>query len=466
MEEKGTDEMERVVLGMMLTNTDCLNRGASELVGADFVQPEHVYIFKALMSIYKQDVAATQKLLVEELKSFDKLESAGGVAYTKIIEEYRECSKSFDGAMTLVKARSIKRRLSQESLSIYKKSLEENEDAVDLLEEAQARLFAIGNGVTKNTMVTIKELIEGARSVPKKNVMKEIQERQEAYRKNGEQANLPDVVKTHFYDLDNVIHGLGNRHLILLAARTSIGKTAFAINIAENTAIKGGIPVGIFSLEMGAGQLLFRLLCSNAQISSDKIKKGNLTGEEFQELNVAADRLSKASIIIDDETSLKISDLTNRARRMKEAYGIGLLIIDYLQLIKGSGSYRSEENRQTEVAEVSRSLKALAGELNIPILCLAQLSRKVEERENKKPILSDLRESGSLEQDADVVILLTRKEKYNPDDKAGLAQLNIAKNRHGRTEEIEIGFKSEYGQFFNYQKPEKVSSAYQELMGR
>ncbi len=235
-----------------------------------------------------------------------------------------------------------------------------------------------------------------------------------------------------------------------VAADIIVHNTAFAVNIAENLCFKSGLPVGIFSLEMTAEQLLHRLICSQAEIESDKLRTGNLNGSEFQRIVAAVNAMQKSTMVIDDQPGLKITDLRARARRMKETHGIRFLVIDYLQLISGSGLSKSAENRQNEISEISRMLKTLARELNIPILCLSQLSRKVEERPGHRPMMSDLRESGSLEQDSDVVVFLLRREYYDPYDKPGLAEVIVAKNRHGGVGSVFLTFRKELAQFANY----------------
>ncbi|MBX9924462.1 MAG: replicative DNA helicase [Rhabdochlamydiaceae bacterium] len=229
-----------------------------------------------------------------------------------------------------------------------------------------------------------------------------------------------------------------------------VHNTAFAVNIAENICFKSGLPVGIFSLEMTSEQLLHRLICSQAEVESDKLRNGNLTGAEFQRIVAAVSSMQKSTMIIDDQPGLKITDLRARARRMKETHGIRFLVIDYLQLISGSGVSKSAENRQNEISEISRMLKNLARELNVPIVCLSQLSRKVEERPGHRPMMSDLRESGSLEQDSDVVVFLLRREYYDPYDKPGQAEVIVAKNRHGGVGSVFLTFRKELAQFANY----------------
>jgi len=229
-----------------------------------------------------------------------------------------------------------------------------------------------------------------------------------------------------------------------------MGKTAIGINIAENICFKNNIPVGFFSLEMSGSQILHRVISSQSEVESEKIQTGSLSGSEYQRVVAAANMIQKHTFIIDDQPGLKITDIRARARRMKETHNIGFIIIDYLQLISGSGNSRGFENRQTEISEISRMLKNLAREINVPILCAAQLSRKVEERPGHRPMLSDLRESGSIEQDADVVMMLFRRDYYDKYDKPGLAEIIVAKNRHGSVGDVQLAFRKEIGQFANY----------------
>lgn len=252
---------------------------------------------------------------------------------------------------------------------------------------------------------------------------------------NGEQEVFDlSVEKTHnFIAGDFIVHN-----------------TALAVNIAEHICFRNHTPVGIFSLEMSASQLLHRMICSQAEVESEKIQTGSLNGAEYQRIVGCVNAMQKHVMIIDDQPGLKITDLRARARRMKETHNIGFIMIDYLQLLSGSGNMRAQENRQNEISEISRMLKNLARELNVPILCLAQLSRKVEERQGHRPMMSDLRESGSLEQDSDVVMFLLRREYYDPYDKPGLAELIVAKNRHGGVGSVNLAFRKEIAQFANY----------------
>ena len=238
--------------------------------------------------------------------------------------------------------------------------------------------------------------------------------------------------------------------MIIVAGRPSMGKTALGINIAEHICFDLNKPVGVFSLEMTSEELLHRMICTKAEVPSEKIKTGALDGAEYQRIVAAVSEMQDHTFVIDDQPGLKITDLRARARRMKEVYDIQFLLIDYLQLLSGSKGHFNTENRQTEIAEISRMLKNLARELNIPIICPSQLSRKVEERAGHRPMLSDLRESGSIEQDADCVMFIYRRDYYNATDHPGMAEIIIAKNRHGSIGDVRLVFQKEFAQFKNY----------------
>jgi replicative DNA helicase len=333
---------------------------------------------------------------------------------------------------------------------IEKKALEEPADVNSALDEAQQIFFQISQSANPIAGVLISEIFSGVKSESTLPYLKELQERQERFLQRGPEDTGISGIPSHLVDLDKMINGLNNSNLMILAARPAMGKTALALNIAENVCFKNHIPVGIFSLEMSAEQLVHRIICSQAEVESDKIKTGALNGVEYQRIVSCVSDMQKHVMIIDDQPGLKVTDLRARARRMKETYGIGLLIIDYLQLISGSGNSRTTENRQSEISEISRMLKNLARELNIPIICLSQLSRKVEDRQGHRPMMSDLRESGSIEQDSDIVMFLLRREYYDPMDKPGMAELIIAKNRHGGVGSVNLTYRKEYTQFANY----------------
>ena len=443
-------ESEMMVLGCMLTNINALNIAADSLQDLDFYYTEHQTIYSTLKAAYRQDKPADIHLMAEELKRQNKLDAIGGVSYLTTLAQYAGTSAFIEEYIDLVREKSILRRMITTAQGIEKTALEEPADVLAALDQAQSQLFQISQENQKQGGVSIKDLISGLKAESKLPYLKELQEKQQKFLEKG--PNDPGItgMPTHFTDIDKMLNGFNPSNFMILAARPSMGKTAIAINLAENICFKNHVPVGFFSLEMGATQILHRVISSQSEVESEKILTGSLSGNEYQKVVGAVNRIQKDLMIIDDQPGLKITDIRARARRMKEAYNVGFIVIDYLQLITGSGSSRNIENRQTEISEISRMLKTLARELNIPILCLAQLSRKVEERQGHRPMMSDLRESGSLEQDADVVMMLFRRDYYDKYDKPGLAELIVAKNRHGPVGDVQLVFRKDIGQFANY----------------
>lgn len=443
-------ESEMMVLGCMLTSINALNIAADGLDDGDFYYTEHKLIFQVLKSAYKNDKPADVHLVCEELRRQDQLKSVGGAGYITTLAQYAGTSAYIEEYVKVVHEKAILRSMINAAQSVEKNALEEPDNVLETLDDAQQLFFKISQSANPASGKLIKDILSGVKAETAQPFLKDLQERQEKFQLRGPEDSGITGVSTHFHDVDKMLNGFNNSNLMILAARPAMGKTALAINFAENICFKGGIPVGIFSLEMSAEQLVHRIVCSQAEVESDKIKTGSLNGAEFQRIVACVNEMQGHTMIIDDQPGLKITDLRARARRMKETYGIGFLVIDYLQLLSGSGSNRTQENRQGEISEISRMLKNLARELNIPILCLSQLSRKVEERQGHRPMMSDLRESGSIEQDSDIVFFLLRREYYDPMDKPGMAELIVAKNRHGGVGSINFTFRKEIAQFANY----------------
>jgi replicative DNA helicase len=443
-------ESEMMVLGCMLTNINALNVAADSLNDLDFYYTEHQVIFSTLKAAYRADKPADIHLIGEELKRQNKLDAIGGISYLTTLAQYAGTSAFIEEYVQLVREKSILRQMISTAQGIERTALEEPADVLNALDQAQSQFFQISQENQRNGGIAIKDLLTGVKAESKLPYLKELQARQQKFQEKG--ADEPGItgIPTHFIDLDKMLNGFNNSNLMILAARPAMGKTALAACLAENICFKNRIPVGIFSLEMGATQILHRIISSQSEVESEKIQTGALSGSEYQRIVAAVNMMQKQVMIIDDQPGLKITDIRARARRMKEAHNIGFIVIDYLQLISGSGSNRTMENRQTEISEISRMLKNLARELNIPILCAAQLSRKVEERQGHRPMLSDLRESGSLEQDADVVMMLFRRDYYDKYDKPGMAEVIVAKNRHGPVGDVQLAFRKEIGQFANY----------------
>ncbi len=451
-------ESEMMVLGCMLTSINSLNVAADGLDESDFYFTEHRIVYQALKTAYRNDKPADVHLISEELKRQDKLKAIGGISYLTTLAQYAGTSAYVEEYIDLVRSKSILRRMINVAQDVEKSALNDPQDVHTLLDDAQSKFFTISQIANTNSGVLLKDLLNGVKSTTQLPFLKELQMRQEKFKERGPEEVGITGIPTHFIDLDKMINGLCPSNLMILAARPAMGKTALALNIAETVAFKNGLPVGIFSLEMSSDQLLHRMICSQSEVESDKIKTGALNGTEYQRIVAAVNAMMKSTIVIDDQPGLKITDLRARARRMKETHNISLLIVDYLQLLSGSGVSRNAENRQSEISEISRMMKTLARELNLPIICLSQLSRKVEERQGHRPMMSDLRESGSIEQDSDIVMFLLRREYYDPYDKPGMAELIIAKNRHGGVGSVNLSYRKELAQFANYSPMNSGSS--------
>ena len=443
-------ESEMMVLGCMLTHHNSLAIGADGLDESDFYYKEHQLIFAALKSAYNKDKPADVHLIAEILKINKHLDSAGGIAYLTEVAQYAGTSAYIEEYINIIRNKSILRKMIQAAGDIRKIATEQPEDVNSALDEAQSKFFQISQSANTSVGLSVKSILDGTKSESKMPYLKGLQERQEKYHNRDPNEPLTSGMPSGFKDLDNLIGGLNPANLIIVAGRPSMGKTAFGVNIAEHICFNLKKPVAVFSLEMTAEELLGRMICTKAEVSSEKIKTGALDGAEYQRIVAAVSEMEQHTFIIDDQPGLKITDLRARARRLKEVYDIQYLLIDYLQLLSGSKGHYNTENRQTEIAEISRMLKNLARELNIPIICPSQLSRKVEERAGHRPMLSDLRESGSIEQDADCVMFIYRRDYYNATDHPGMAEIIIAKNRHGSIGDVKLAWRKEFAQFNNY----------------
>ena len=402
-------EAEMMVLGCMLTSINSLNTAAEQLGESDFYFSEHKLIFRCLQDAYKADRPADIHLVAEELKRQDTLQAAGGIVYLTSLAQYAGTSAYIEEYADVVKNKSVLRQMVSSAQHVEKKALEEPQDVDCALDEAQQLFFRIGQTRNPQAGTLVCDVLSGKESESTLPFIKELEARQERYIRLGPSDLGITGIPTHFMDLDRLINGLNNSHLVILASRPAMGKTALALNIAENVSFKNNIPVGIFSLEMTAEQLVHRIVCSQSEVESTRIRTGSLTPMEFHQVVESVNEIQQHTIVIDDQPGLKITDLRARARRMKESYKVGLIIIDYLQLISGSGSAKTIENRQNEISEISRMLKILAREIDIPIVCLSQLSRRVEERTGHRPIMSDLRESGCLAGDTSILDAVSGK---------------------------------------------------------
>ena len=442
-------ESEMMVLGCMLSSANALNVASDQLEKADFYLAEHSMIFEALKKCYLADRPADVHLVCEELKNNECLEKAGGASYITKLAQYAGTAAYVEEYADLVRKKSLLRRMIQASQKIEKKSLKSNENVHSILDEAQSLFFQISQRANTKLGVSVKDYLLGAHEKQANPFLKDLQKKQEEFSLKDKDAPAITGIPSGFIDLDKITSGLNDANLIILAARPSMGKTGLMLNIADHVSFAMNVPVAFFSLEMTASEIVMRMITSRAQVETDKIRTGSLTGHDYQKVVEAVNCMQDHDFIIDDQPGLTITDLCAKARRLKEVYDIGFIVIDYLQLISGARGSYGAENRQTEISEISRMLKNLARELNIPILCGSQLSRKVEERAGHRPMLSDLRESGSIEQDADIVQFIFRREYYNPQDKPGIAEIIVAKNRHGSIGSVELAFRKEFVHFNN-----------------
>ena len=362
-------ESEMMVLGCMLTHENSLSVAADGLDECDFYYKEHQIVFGALNSIYSKEKPADIHIVAEMLKTAKTLDAAGGVGYLTDLAQYAGTSAYVEEYIQIIRNKSILRKMIQAAGEIKKTAIEEPEDVNSALDDAQSVFFKISQTAHQSVGVSVKNILDGTRAESNTPYLKELQEKQEKYHNRDPNEPLTTGLPSGFNDLDKLLSGLNPANLIIVAGRPSMGKTALGVNIAEHICFNLNKPVAVFSLEMTAEELLNRMICTQAEVSSEKIKTGALDGAEYQRIVSAVSRMNDHTFIIDDQPGLKITDLRARARRLKEVFDIQFLLIDYLQLLSGSKGHFNTENRQTEIAEISRMLKNLARELNIPIIC-------------------------------------------------------------------------------------------------
>ena len=438
-------EAEQSVLGAMLIEKEAIPKVMEILRDTDFYREAHRVIFNAMLELYNKNEAVDMITVTEILKRDNKLEDVGGIAYVTSLANTVPTAANVTYHASIIEEKSILRQLVSVSTQIASMGYEANDDVKNIIDSAESKILEISNRKKTADFTPINEIVlDSFKSI-------------EALmgNKNG-LTGLP----TGFEDLDNLTSGLHGSDFIILAARPSMGKTAFALNVVQNVAIRaakkvGGAPktVAFFSLEMSKEQLVQRMLCAEANIDSQRLRIGELRDEDWAMLINTADTLSSANIYIDDTAGITAMDMRLRARRLKAEHGLDLIVVDYLQLMQGSGKKNNSGDRQQEVSEISRSLKALARELDVPVIALSQLSRSVEARQVKRPMLSDLRESGSLEQDADIVAFLYREDYYNPEtENKNITELIIAKHRNGPVDTVNLFFHKQYTKFVGLSK--------------
>lgn len=428
-------EAEQSVLGAMFLSQDALYVAVERLRPDDFYKDAHKNIFKTIAKLSENHEPVDLITAAEALRSENILEQIGGVTYLTTLTETVPTAANIEHYCNIVEEKAILRRLIKTSSDILAMAYENKGDVEEILDESERRIFEIVQKQRIENFYHIKDVLFST-----------FERIEELYNNEGGITGVP----TGFPDLDEKTSGFQPSDLILIAARPSMGKTAFALNIAQNAAIRHQIPVAIFSLEMSKEQLVQRMLCSESNVDSHRLRTGRLREEDWPRLARAMGPLSEAPIFIDDTPGISSIELRAKARRLKAEDGLGMIIIDYLQLMSGRAN---SENRQQEISEISRSLKALARELNVPVVALSQLSRAPEMRADHRPILSDLRESGSQEQDSDLVAFLYRDDYYDPEsEKKNIAEIIIAKQRNGPTGTVELAWLPQFTKFASLEK--------------
>ena len=438
-EEPKNLEAEMCVLGCAYMSSSALEKVCDELSSDMFYDKRNSVIYDALSELKKRNEKIDSTILKNEIEKNTPINSVGGVEYLSDVIDSVVSASNIDSYIKIVREKALRRKLITVCEDIEKNARVEDQDTNDLIESAEKKLFTVTKARKAGEFRTSREVLKSAIS------------QLETLSKNDSDVT---GVPTGFYDFDKLTSGLHPNELIIIAARPAMGKTAFALNIAVNAALATNKAVAIFNLEMGAEQLMFRMLSAASSVEGNKLKTGKLSHDDWKKINEATSELGDAPIFIEDTPGITIGEIRAKCRRLASAGNLGLHVIDYLQLISGGPGYGN--NRQQEVSDISRSLKTMAMELGVPVIALAQLSRNVEGRENKRPIMSDLRESGSIEQDADIVSFLYRDDYYtkqvdNPDG-VSISELIIGKHRNGATGTIELLFEKNISNFRNYVK--------------
>lgn len=427
-------EAEKSLLGSILLDADALIKVGDKLAAEDFYDTKHQQIYTAVVSLYERQRPIDVLTVSNHLREHGELDGIGGAAYLTELVNGVPTSTHAHYYAEIVHKKGTLRRLIKASSDIISLGYDESADVTELLSKAEERLFSVSQQNIQHNISSIEDILDAS-----------FERLDKLHRDKGSLRGTP----TGFLDLDNKLAGLQKSDMIVLAARPAMGKTTFALNIAHHVALKEKKPVLVFSLEMSKEQLVDRLLSAESGIDSWNLRTGRLSDKDFERLGEAMGALSEAKIYIDDTPGITALEMRTKARREQHKHQLGLIVIDYLQLM--SGSSRSDGNRVQEISEISRGVKALARELNVPVIALSQLSRTVEQRHPQIPQLSDLRESGSIEQDADVVMFIYRDEYYNPEstEKPNIADIIISKHRNGPTGKIELFFHGEQLAFRN-----------------
>ena len=428
-------EAEQAVIGSMLTDQDAVVAAIETLKPEDFYREDNKLIYSAILNIYNRAEPIDIITLKAELSSMGKLDNVGGLEYIVGLPDKVPTTANVDRYIKIVEEKSMLRNLIKTANEILSMGYDQTEDVEDVKDLAEKKIFDVMQKKSKTGYTSIKDVL-----------VESFTKLEELYNQKQHVTGVP----TGFIDLDRMTAGLHGSEFILIAARPAMGKSAFALNIATYAATRANVPVAIFSLEMSKEQVGNRILCSEALVDSNNVRTGDLNDEELSKLAETSGELSQAPIYIDDTAGITITEMRARCRKLKLEKNIGLVVVDYLQLIQGSGK---TSGREQEIAEISRSLKILAKELEIPVIALSQLSRAVEARDDHRPMLSDLRESGSIEQDADIVMFLYRDDYYNEDSpEKNVAEVIIAKQRAGSTGTVKLAWIGNYTKFANLER--------------
>lgn len=438
------NEAEQSVIGAIFLDPQTLINASEILRPEDFYRVAHQKIFATMIDLSDKGQAVDVVTVTEELSAKKELENVGGISYLTELANAVPTAANIVYYARIVEEKALLRRLIKVATSIVEDGYTREDEVEALLAEAEKKMMEVSNRKNAGDFRHIKDvLVETYDNI------------EQLHTRKGDVTGIP----TGFRDLDRITAGFQRNDLIIVAARPSVGKTAFALNVAQNVATKTDENVAIFSLEMGAEQLVMRMLCAEGNIDAQVLRTGALEAEDWRKLTMAMGTLSNAGIFIDDTPGVRINEIRAKCRRLQQEHGLGMIMIDYLQLIMGSG--RPGENRQQEVSEISRSLKALARELKVPVIALSQLSRGVEQRQDKRPMMSDLRESGSIEQDADIVSFLYREDYYDKEtENQNMIEIIIAKQRNGPTGTVTLAFAKEYNKFLNIDWSQQQPSSY------
>lgn len=426
-------EAEQAIIGSMLTDKDAVIAAIEILREQDFYREDNRIIYSAILNLYNRSEPIDIITLKAELKSMGKLEAVGGLEYIVQLPDRVPTTSNVEQYIKIVEEKSMLRALIKTADELITLGYDPTQEVEQVIDTAEKKIFEVMQKKNQKGYSSMKDIL-----------IDTFTQLEQLYN----QKEMITGVPTGFADLDYRTSGLHNSDLILVAARPAMGKSAFALNIATHAAVRGKVPVAIFSLEMSKEQMANRILCSEAMVDSAKVRTGKIDDEEWGKLAAASVELSEAGIYIDDTPGISVMEIRAKCRKMKLEKNIGLVVIDYLQLVQGSN--RKGGSREQEIAEISRSLKILAKEINVPVIALSQLSRAPEQRVDHRPMLSDLRESGSIEQDADIVMFLYRDDYYNEDtDKKNIAEVIIAKHRSGATGTVELLWLGNYTKFAN-----------------